>query len=43
MLLAGLTGAGLFATIVLDYPFTGALSISTHPFHEGALRTLIRP
>jgi Protein of unknown function (DUF4239) len=43
VLLSGLTGAGLFATIVLDYPFTGVLTLSTQAFHEGALRTLITP
>lgn len=43
VLLAGLTGAGLFAAVTLDYPFTGALTISTHAFNEGALQGLVRP
>lgn len=41
--LAALVGAGLFATVVLDYPFTGSLGVSKHPFFEGALKGLLRP
>jgi hypothetical protein len=43
VLLAGLAGAGLFATIVLDYPFTGSIAISSHEFYEGALKGVVRP
>jgi len=41
--LAAIVGAGLFATVVLDYPFTGSLGISPDPFFEGALKGLVRP
>jgi Protein of unknown function (DUF4239) len=43
LLLAALVGAGLFATVVLDYPFSGSLAISPDAFHEGALKGLLRP
>jgi hypothetical protein len=41
VLLTALTGAGLFATVVLNYPFAGSIKISTQPFFEGALKGLI--
>jgi len=34
-------GAGLFATVVLNYPFNGSIRIGTAPFFEGALKGLI--
>jgi hypothetical protein len=43
VLLAGLAGAGLFSTIVLNYPFSGSIAISNHVFYEGALKGLVRP
>jgi len=43
VLLAALVGAGLFATVVLDYPFSGSLAVSPDAFHEGALKGLVRP
>jgi hypothetical protein len=43
LVLAALVGAGLFATVVLDYPFSGSLAVSPDAFHEGALKGLIRP
>jgi hypothetical protein len=43
VLLSAVVGAGLFAAVVLDYPFAGSLRISTDPFLEGALKGLVRP
>jgi hypothetical protein len=43
LLLAAVVGAGLFATVVLDYPFSGSLAISNEPFFEGALKGVVRP
>jgi hypothetical protein len=43
VLLAALTGAGLFMTVVLDYPFSGSIAVSSAPYHEGILSQLIRP
>jgi hypothetical protein len=43
LLLAAVVGAGLFATVVLDYPFSGSLAVSPDAFHEGALQGLVRP
>lgn len=43
VLLAAVVGAGLFATVVLNYPFTGSLAVSPDPFFEGALKGLVRP
>jgi hypothetical protein len=41
--LAGLTCAGLLVAVMLDYPFSGAISISHAAFREGVLAPLIRP
>ena len=43
LLLAAVVGAGLFATVVLDYPFSGSLAVSPDAFHEGALSGVVRP
>jgi hypothetical protein len=43
LLLAAVVGAGLFATVVLDYPFSGSLAVSPDAFHEGALNGVVRP
>jgi hypothetical protein len=43
LVLAALVGAGLFATVVLDYPFSGSLAVSPDAFFEGALKGVVRP
>jgi hypothetical protein len=43
LLLAAVVGAGLFATVVLEYPFSGSLAVSPDVFHEGALEGVVRP
>lgn len=43
ILLAALAGAGLYACVVLDYPFSGSLAISNAVFHQGALGGLVSP
>ena len=43
LLLAAVVGAGLFATVVLEYPFSGTLAVSPDVFHEGALEGVVRP
>lgn len=43
VMLAVIVGAGLFATVVLDFPFSGSLAVTPDAFHEGALRGVVRP
>jgi hypothetical protein len=43
VLLAALAGAGLLATVVLDFPFSGSIAVSNHEFFEGALHGIVRP
>jgi hypothetical protein len=40
---AALAGAGLFVVVLLDYPFSGSLAISSDPFREGLLAHLRHP
>lgn len=41
LVLAALVGAGLFATVTLDYPFSGSLAVSPDAFFQGALKGLV--
>ncbi|MCW2989613.1 MAG: hypothetical protein JWM73_207 [Solirubrobacterales bacterium] len=40
---AVLTAGGLLVTVLLDYPFSSSIAVSSQPFREGVLAQLVQP
>jgi hypothetical protein len=43
VVLTALTAGGLLVTVLLDYPFSSKIAVSSDPFREGVLAQLVQP